>query len=153
MGCRLKSVRLIRFSMREKEGSKFMKLEVGIKGIEKVTVKKEMLAKSMDSGAAEVFATPWMIALMEGAAQNSVSEAVGEGNITVGSRVDIVHLSPTPLGAEVWAESELIGIDGRKLTFQVCAYDKFGKIGEGTHDRHIVDYQRFMSKCNGKKES
>lgn len=127
-----------------------MELKEGIKGEFHLLVTREMLAKSMSSGAVEVFATPWMIAIMEAAAQDSVASAVGEGNITVGTQVNIAHLASTPEGAKVRAESELVSIDGRKLTFRVSAYDEMEKIGEGTHERFIVQYDRFMEKCNRK---
>lgn len=130
-----------------------MELKVGVLGKFELTVTREMLAKSMSSGALEVFATPYLIAIMEAAAQDSVAALVGEGNGTVGTKVEVEHLAPTPLGMHVSAESELIEIDGRRLVFRVSAYDACGKIGEGLHERFIINQEKFLEKCNAKLTS
>ena len=128
-----------------------MELKVGIKGKYTITVDEAKLASSVGSGLIPVFATPYMIAIMECAASTSVAEAVGEGNVTVGTKLDVSHLAATPCGMEVYAESELIAIDGRKLVFKVEAYDEVEKIGEGIHERFIVGAEKFVAKCNTKK--
>lgn len=127
-----------------------MELKVGIKGKRTLTVEEKMLANTVGSGAIPVFSTPWLVALMEGAAQESVADAIGEGNVTVGTSLNISHLAATPLGMEVTAESELIEVDGRRLVFSVVAYDAVDKIGEGKHERFIVGAEKFVAKCNGK---
>ncbi|MBR5479305.1 MAG: thioesterase family protein [Clostridia bacterium] len=129
-----------------------MELKIGIKGKKTLVVLEKMLANSVGSGAIPVFSTPWMVALMEGAAQESVADAIGEGNVTVGTSLEISHLAATPLGMEVYAESELVEIDGRRLVFNVVAYDGVEKIGEGKHQRFIVGAERFVDKCKSKME-
>lgn len=127
-----------------------MELTVGLKGKQTLVVKEEMLANRVGSGMIEVFSTPYLVALMESAAQLSVCEAVGEGNVTVGTKLDVSHLAATPLGMEVTAESELVEVDGRRLVFIVRAYDECGLIGEGTHERFIVGAEKFVAKCQAK---
>ena len=129
-----------------------MELQIGIKGKYSLTVEEKMLACEVGSGLIPVFSTPWMVALMEGAASQSVSNAVGEGNVTVGTSLNISHLAATPCGMDVYAESELIEIDGRRLVFKVLAYDACEKIGEGMHERFIVGAEKFVAKCNAKKQ-
>ena len=95
-----------------------------------------------------MFATPSMIALMEETAYKSVANHISDNESTVGIKVDIKHILATAVGKEVWCESKLIEIDNRKLTFEVKAYDDNGLIGEGTHERFIVDKEKFMNKLN-----
>ncbi len=125
-------------------------LETGIKGYLEAEVTKERLASSLGSGGIDVFATPCMITGMEAAALNSVQPFVGEGNTTVGTALEIKHVSATPLGMKVHFESELIEIDRRRLVFKVTAYDETGLIGEGTHERFIVEEKRFLDKVYAK---
>ena len=99
------------------------------------------------------FCTPAMIALMEKTAWTSVSDELDEGCGTVGISLNVAHSAPTPLGMKVTCESELTGIDGRKLTFYVKAYDEKGVIGEGTHERFIIQNEKFQKKANMKKDS
>ena len=127
-----------------------MELKVGIKGREEYIVREEMLASAIGSGMIDVFSTPYMVALMESTAQLSVADAVGEGNVTVGTKLDISHLAATPLGMGVYAESELLEVDGRRLVFKVAAYDECGLIGEGMHERFIVAAEKFVAKCQAK---
>lgn len=125
-------------------------LTVGIKGREEVTVTDKNTAKTMGSGTLNVFATPSMTALMEQTAWKSVAPYLEEGDGTVGTLLNITHDAPTPLGMKVWCESELTGIDGRRLVFHVTAYDEKGKIGEGTHERFIVHNEKFQAKADKK---
>ena len=92
-----------------------------------------------------------MISLMEKSAFESVQSLLEEGSGTVGTLMNIQHISATPVGMKVTAESELIAIDGRKLTFKVTAFDEVGKIGEGTHERFIINNEKFQAKTNSKK--
>lgn len=126
-------------------------LEKGIKGFQEVTVTADNTALAMGSGTLEVFATPSMIALMEKTAWESVAPYLEEGEGTVGTQLDVAHLSATPLDMTVRCQSELVEVDGRKLVFKVSAYDEAGLIGEGTHERFIVKNEKFQSKANGKK--
>ncbi len=121
-------------------------LKVGLKEKQEKTVTMNDTAKVFGSGAAEVFATPMMIGLMEAASMNAVKKYIPEGFSTVGTSVNIKHISATAVGKKVWAEAELIEIDGKRLVFKVDAYDDDKKIGEGTHERFIIDEEKFMCK-------
>lgn len=126
-------------------------LNAGIKGSSSETVTNEKTAVAVGSGGLSVYATPAMISLMEKSAYESVQPFLEEGSGTVGTLMNIQHISATPVGMKVTAESELIAIDGRKLTFKVTAFDEVGKIGEGTHERFIINNEKFQSKTNSKK--
>ena len=125
-------------------------MEIGIKGYSEVMVERSNTAAAVGSGLLEVFSTPSMIALIEKAAQESVNPYLEEGQGTVGIRLEIDHLAPTPIGVKVWAETELIEIEKRILTFKVAAYTDVEKIGEGIHKRCIIGQDRFLEKMNGK---
>lgn len=127
-----------------------MALEIGMKNRFEKTVTGEQLASSVGSGALDVFGTPYMILLMEEACFYCVRDEVGEGNSTVGTRLDVTHSSPTPLGNKVYCECTLTSIDGRKLIFEVEAFDEHGSIGKGTHERFIVNNEKFMAKVSEK---
>ena len=103
-------------------------------------------AVTMGSGDLEVFATPAMVALMENAAMNAVAPALPQGSTTVGAEMNTTHIKPSAIGVRVQATATLIAVEGRKLTFDVEAYDEAGVIGRGTHVRFIVDKERFMAK-------
>ncbi len=125
-------------------------LETGIKGKKEIVVTKEKTAKSMCSGALDVFATPAMIALMENTAFESVADKLDPGCGTVGTALNVKHVSATPVGMKVTCETELIKVDGRALTFSVKAYDETGLIGEGEHERFIIIEEKFQAKANAK---
>ncbi len=103
-------------------------------------------AKAMGSGDMDVFATPAMVALMENAAMGAVAPQLPEGSATVGTLLDVRHMRATPAGEVVTARAELIDVDGRRLVFEVSASDSKGIVGSGTHERFIVDRERFLSK-------
>lgn len=128
-------------------------LQAGIKGKKEITVTLDKTAKAMGSGTMDVFATPAMIALMENTAFESVASELEEGSGTVGTvgtALDIKHVSATPVGMKVTCESELVKVDGRALTFSVKAFDEAGLIGEGTHERFIVFEEKFQKKADDK---
>lgn len=125
-------------------------LETGLKGSAEVMVEEENTAIAMGSGMLEVFATPSMIALMEQAASESIQTQLQEGETSVGTLLNVKHLSATPMGKRVRTETELIEVDGRRLVFTVKAYDNAGMIGEGVHERFIVKAEAFMNKANRK---
>lgn len=125
-------------------------LEVGIKGKDTVEVVYENTATAVGSGVLEVFATPMMIALMEKTACNSVIPYLEEGDGSVGTELNVKHVAATPIGMTVTCESELVEVDGRRLVFKVEAYDEVGLIGKGTHERFIVNNEKFQSKTNCK---
>ena len=121
-------------------------MEKGLTHTSCTEVKAENLAKSLDSGDLEVFATPAMAALMENAAMLAVADHLPIGSTTVGSLLQISHNRPSALGEKVSATAVLEEIEGRKLTFAVQAVDSKGIIGEGRHVRYVVDVQKFMAK-------
>ncbi len=125
-------------------------LEVGNKHEETVVVTTQNTAAEVGSGAQPVFATPAMIALMEKSAMNNVAQYLEPGQATVGTMLKVKHIAATPVGMSVRAVSELIEQDKRRLLFKVSAYDDCELIGEGTHERFIIDVERFMEKCNNK---
>lgn len=125
-------------------------METGLKHTEKITVTQKDTAKIYGSGTLEVFATPAMAALMEKTAMNSVAPFLEAGQATVGTKLEIEHLSASPVGIEVWCESELVETDRKRLVFEVSAYDEAGLIGKGRHERFIIDIQRFMEKTQAK---
>ena len=129
---------------------KFVMLEIGIKGKKSAAVVEENTAAAVGSGLLPVFSTPALVALMEGCCAESVAEYLDEGECTVGISLDIKHTSATPVSMTVTAESELVGIDRRRLVFKVTAYDGSGEVGHGTHERFIVSSGRFMEKANSK---
>lgn len=128
-------------------------LTVGIKGQKSILVSPDTTAAKFGSGGVEVFATPMMIGLMEGAAMESVDGELPEGYGTVGTHLDVAHLAATPIGLTVTAKSELIEIKGKKLVFKVEAFDEKEKIGEGTHNRYIIDLGSFIKRAGEKKNS
>ena len=128
-----------------------MPLEKGIKGSSSCTVTLNDTAKALGSGGLDVLSTPKLIALMENAALVSVRPYLEEGMDTVGTKLDVAHVAATPVGMTVRAEAELIEIDRRRLVFSVKAWDEVELVGEGTHERFIVDMEKFTAKCEAKK--
>lgn len=123
-------------------------MEIGKKlKIEKVVTQSDTAAY-YGSGLLEVFATPGMIALMEQTAHLLAKSFLPEFQDTVGVEVNIKHLMASPLGAKVYAEAELISVDGKVLTFKVTAYDEKGVIGTGTHLRYIINPAKFLNKIS-----
>ena len=127
-----------------------MELKIGILGYEEMLVTENDSAKVVGSGDLMVFATPKMIALIEKTAAESVKPHLEEGTTSVGTKLDVDHVAATPIGMKVRCESELIEIDGRKLVFNVEAYDEAGLIGKGRHERFIVQSEKFMARTNAK---
>ncbi len=124
--------------------------EIGIKGYQEYVVTEEMSARSLGSGELGVYGTPALIALAEETAWKSVAPRLEEGQGTVGTKLDIAHIAATPVGMKVRCETELTETDRRRLVFSVKVYDEAGLIAEGTHERFIVDNDRFQSKADGK---
>ena len=126
-------------------------LKVGLVAEVKEMVTSENTAKKYGSGSIDVYATPAMIGLMEKASLSAVDSHLPQGYSTVGIKLDVKHLAATPIGMEVTANAELIEIDGKKLKFLVQAFDGKDKVGEGEHERFIVELTKFMSKVESKK--
>jgi predicted thioesterase len=127
-----------------------MEITVGMKGEVSTLVEREDTAQEVGSGSLLVYATPCMVALMEGAACEAIAEALPEEKTSVGISLEISHLAATPVGMEVRAEAEVMQVEGNTVTFQVTAFDEAGKIGEGTHKRAIITAQRFLDKVYAK---
>lgn len=126
-------------------------MEIGIKNILEITVTGNLTAAAVGSGTLNVYATPAMIALIEETAWKSVAPYLEEGQSTVGTRLDVSHVAPTPLGMTVRCETELTEVDGRRLVFAVNVYDEAGLIGKGTHERFIIMSEKFQAKADSKK--
>lgn len=127
-----------------------MEITVGMKGEVSNIVEREDTAYEVGSGSLLVYATPCMVALMEGAACEAIAPALSEEKTSVGTELNIRHISATPVGMEVRAEAEVTAVEGNTVTFQITAYDEAGKIGEGTHKRAVITAQKFLDKTYSK---
>lgn len=127
-----------------------MEITVGMKGTVSSFVEREDTAYEVGSGSLLVYATPCMVALMEGAACDAISAALPEDKTSVGIELSISHLAATPVGMDVTAEAEVTAVEGNIIIFRVIASDESGKIGEGTHKRALVSTQRFLDKTYAK---
>lgn len=126
-------------------------MNIGEKYEVEITVTDEITAKSMRSGSLPVLATPFMVALMEQAASELCDKYIEEGLSTVGTALNIQHLAPTAVGAKVRAVATVTEYDGRKICFDVEAYDEAGLIGKGTHERFTIKIDKFMQKTAQRK--
>lgn len=127
-----------------------MEITVGMKAEVGTLVEREDTAKEVGSGDLMVYATPCMAAMMEGAACEAIAECLKDTETTVGTELNIQHISATPVGLEVRAEAEVTAVEGKVITFEVRAFDEAGEIGKGTHKRVIVNSQKFLDKTYAK---
>ena len=127
-------------------------MQIGQKNQIKTIVTENDTAKVFGSGELLVLATPRMIALMEECSYKCISNDLEAGASTVGTSLNVKHLSATPVGMEVMVEAEITEIDGRRVCFLVKAYDECGLIGEGTHERFVVYSEKFTQKTYSKLE-
>ena len=127
-----------------------MEIVIGMKGEVSTIVEREDTAKEVGSGSLLVYATPCMVALMEGAACEAIEEAMDDTKTTVGTELNIQHISATPVGLEVRAEAVVTAVEGKVITFEIHAFDEAGEIGSGTHKRVIVPTQKFLEKTYSK---
>lgn len=127
-----------------------MEITVGMKGEATTVVEREDTAAAIGSGLLLVYATPCMVALMEGAACEAIASALSEEKSSVGTALNIAHISATPVGLEVRAEAVVTKVEGNTIYFDVTAYDEKGKIGEGTHTRVVVTAQKFLDRAYSK---
>ena len=125
-------------------------LTPGLLGEVERVVDAGQTADSLGSGLVPVFGTPALVALMEAAAVSAVSASLPPEMTSVGARIDVRHLAATPVGMRVRARAELLEVDGRRLVFQVTAWDEAERIGEATHERFIVHEARFTAKADTK---
>ena len=122
----------------------------GLVGEKRATVIDTMLATHLGSGSIEVYATPAMIALIESAAVAAIDPLLPGGQASVGVALNVRHLAATPPGQQVRARAEVSGVEGRKVTFNVQAWDERELIGEGTHTRYVIDVARFVERVQSK---
>lgn len=127
-----------------------MAIKVGMKGEAFTDVERCDTAAEVGSGDLLVYATPCMVALMEGAACEAIADALSDEQTSVGTALSIEHTSATPVGMEVRAEAIVTGVDGKVITFEVTAWDESGEIGKGTHKRVLVNSQKFLDKAYDK---
>lgn len=125
-------------------------IKIGLTNEASDMVTEKNTAVAMGSGILKVYATPAMCALMEKAASDLMDTLVEAGSTTVGISLNISHTAATPVGMKVTATAEITGVEGRKISFKVTAYDEAGEIGTGTHERFIVGAEKFQSKVNSK---
>ncbi len=121
-------------------------LEIGLTAESSIVVTDANTALTLGSGDMKVFATPAMVALMENAAMKAVAAALPEGSTTVGTAMQTSHIKASKMGATITASARLVEVDGRRLRFEVRAWDEAGTIGEGEHTRFVVDRERFLAK-------
>lgn len=127
-------------------------LTVGISNEIYREVTQENTAAALGSGMLEVFATPAMVAMMEETCMKSVQAELDEGCGTVGTSLTVHHVSATPVGMKIHCVSKLVEIDGRRLVFDVQAFDESGLIGQGMHERFIIENEKFLGKAGKKLE-
>lgn len=125
-------------------------LSPGLTGTAEILVGTRDTAPHVGSGKIKVLATPVMVGLMEEAALNAVEALLPVGHQTLGTRLDISHIAATPVGLRVTARAELSHVEGRRLVFRVWAEDEFDRIGEGTHERIVVNVARFDERAQKK---
>lgn len=125
-------------------------MEKGIRGEGELVVTESNTAEALGSGSLAVLATPAMVALMEKTARLSVAPYLENGQSTVGTLVNVKHLAASPVGMKIHCTTELVEIDRRRLVFHVECSDECGPIGEGVHERFIIDEEKFMAKANAK---
>lgn len=127
-----------------------MAIEIGMTGSAAALVEREDTAQTVGSGDLLVYATPCMVALMEGAACDAIASELAAGESSVGVSIQVSHTSATPVGMEVRAEAKVTEVEGRKISFEITAYDEAGEIGNATHQRVIVKAERFLEKTYDK---
>ena len=128
------------------------KLAPGLIGETETVVTEADTASRWGSGLVPVFGTPALVGLMEGAAVRALAGYLPPGQTSVGGRIDLRHLAPTPVGMHARARAELLEVEGRRLVFHVEAWDEVEKIGEAAHERFIVDEERFVAQARAKGE-
>jgi predicted thioesterase len=116
-----------------------------------LTVTEFDTAAKWGSGLVPVFGTPALVGLMEAAAVKALEGYLPEARTTVGGRMDVRHLAATPVDMNVRARAELTAVEGRKLLFHIEAWDEVEKIGEATHERFVIDTEKFIAKAGAKK--
>ena len=127
-------------------------LTPGLSAELKITVGEADTASKWGSGLVPVYSTPAMVGLMEAAAVKALDGQLEPGQTSVGGRIDVRHLAATPVGMSVHARAELTAFNGRKLSFRVEAWDEVEKIGEGLHERFVIDTDKFVARAMAKQK-
>lgn len=127
-----------------------MSLETGLSAKVKAEVTADMTASSQGSGEVEGLASPVLIRLMETASVKALQGQLMSGMTSVGQRIEVTHVAPTPVGMEVVATATLVEVEGRHLVFSVVVEDQGGVIGKGTHVRMVVDKSRFEDRIKAR---
>ncbi len=130
-----------------------MSLTAGLVGQFERRVEPQHTAQHLGSGSVQVLATPTMILWMEEAAVLATHAALGAGQATVGTLVNVRHLAATPVGMTVRVRAELVAVEGRRLVFRVQAEDEREVVGEGDHERFVIDLARFQSRLESKQNA
>lgn len=126
-------------------------VQPGLTGEAHIIVTDALTAAALGSGSVNVYSTPALIALLEAAAIHALEDHLPDGQTSVGTRLDVRHLAATPVGMAITARATLKAVDGRRLVFEVEASDPVERIGEGVHERFIVDKARFEARVQAKK--
>ena len=126
-------------------------IQPGMYKEETFLVEESHIAAHVGSGSSRVLATPWMIAYMERVAHRLLADHLPEGYSSVGALVNIRHLAPTPVGCAVRVRGQVIEVDGLRVNFSVQAWDEIEQIGEGQHQRVVIDQARFLRRVEAKK--
>lgn len=130
-----------------------MAVEIGLTGKASFVIVPSQSAREMGSGDLDVFSTPCLVGLMEEACWKSIASSLSEGESSVGVEMTVSHLAATPIGMEVWAESMVTAVDGKRIHFTVTAYDEAGEIGKGSHARFVVSAEKFMARIQSKSSN
>ena len=125
-------------------------LTMGLSAEISMTVHESDTAAKWGSGLVPVLGTPALVGLMESAAVKALDGHLATDQTTVGGRIDVRHLAATPVGMKVRTRAELTAIEGRKLTFQIEAWDEAEKIGEALHERFMIDTEKFITRAKAK---
>ncbi len=128
-------------------------IKPGMTNEETFVVEEQYLAPHVGSGAVRVLATPWMIGFMEATAHRLLAKYLPEGQSSVGTHVDVSHLAATPLGDTVRYRAEVLSVEGIKVLFTVSAWDSIELIGEGKHERAVIDVARFLKRVSQKSNT
>ncbi|MGD9844998.1 MAG: thioesterase family protein [Variibacter sp.] len=128
----------------------FSQLRTGLEGRAELVVTEAHTAPEIGSGRIHVLATPVMINLIEAAALDAVEALLPEGHQSLGTRLDVTHVAATPVGMRAAAMARVVAVEGRKITFRVEARDEVDLIGEGTHERVVVNVARFDQRIAAK---
>ena len=129
-----------------------MDIKPGLKGEASMEVRVGNTAVEVGSGSVPVFATPMLVAIMENAAINAIKDHLPQGTSSVGTKVECRHMAATPIGMTVTAQAELVEVDRKRLLFKVEAFDNEEKVGEGEHERFLIDLEKFLGRSAEKKD-